>query len=415
MGRTIRYRKPIRPKPPEKVELSDKHLKLRIAATIIFLLLGASALAYAITGFISGGSGLREIKPEGAAGATCAEDFVFVYDVGSVKSASFERRALTAIYSEAAQTAYELFTVDAEIEGVANMWYINRHPNEDITVDPTLYDALLKADSSRLIYLGPVYSTYDNLFYMQSPDGASDFDPQLNEVLKEYFAEICEFAQDDSQISLEFLGENSLRLNVSQEYLSFAEYNEIDTFIDFYWLKNAFIADYLAKRVTEQGFTHGSIVSYDGFYRSLGPEGKFSFNIYRRMGDMIYTAAVMDCLDSEAVVYLRDYAVTVLDTKHYLVLPNGETRSPYLSLEDGFNRVAAEELIAHSKSADCAEIALRIAPLYIAETLDESALIALEGDGIDAIVFSGSELRHTAEKPALSYLDERYSEKRIVR
>ena len=58
-------------------------------------------------------------------------------------------------------------------------------------------------------------------------------------------------------------------MSVSDDYLAFAEKNFISDFIDFSWMKNAFITDYVADVMIDNGYTLGSLTSYDGFTRNL--------------------------------------------------------------------------------------------------------------------------------------------------
>lgn len=70
-------------------------------------------------------------------------------------------------------------------------------------------------------------------------------------------------------MNVELLGGNQVKLSVSDDYLAFAEKNFISDFIDFSWMKNAFITDYVADVMIDNGYTLGSLTSYDGFTRNL--------------------------------------------------------------------------------------------------------------------------------------------------
>ena len=72
-------------------------------------------------------------------------------------SAGGEAKALSLIYTDAAVKGYRLFNIDESFDDVTNLYDINQHPNEVMTVDPVLYDALKKVSDAncREIYLGP--------------------------------------------------------------------------------------------------------------------------------------------------------------------------------------------------------------------------------------------------------------------
>lgn len=397
MGRRMRGGMSHSVEPVQKIELTDKNIKLRLAAAVLFLIIGASAIAYGISGFLTGEAGWREIEVYSSAGVTCGEDFVFLYEVDDQESIRTQVRLVTTLYSDAAKTAYEIFNADVEIDGTANLWYINHHPNEEILVDEALYSALLQVDRNggRWIYLGPAYSVYDNLFYMASSDGAADFDPHLNSAIGELFQEICRFAGDPAAVSLEFMGENTLKLRVSEEYLEFAAEEELEDFIDFYWLKNAFIADYMADRLLAKGCTRGVISSYDGFVRCLDDRGTaFTYQIYHGQGGVATLSGTMQYSGPCSFVAFKSYPLNRQDYRHYLIFSDGSVRTPYLSPEDGLDRCSIEELTVYSSCTGCAEIALRVAPIYIADQFDVSALMSLEEASIYTIYWKEGEIQN---------------------
>lgn len=54
------------------------------------------------------------------------------------------RQRHSLIYTDAAVKGYRLFNIDESFDDVTNLYDINQHPNEVMTVDPVLYDALKK-------------------------------------------------------------------------------------------------------------------------------------------------------------------------------------------------------------------------------------------------------------------------------
>ena len=394
MGRTARGRREPHLPRVERIELSDSHVKVKMAAAVLLLVGGVALIVYSLVSFLSAEAGWQEIEADAGSELHCGEDFTFLYELGKGETAvNKEKRELTALYSDAARTAYEIFNIDFEMEGIANLWYINHHPNEEITVDLALYDAfsILSEDGGRWIYLGPAYSIYDNLFYMQSSDGAIDFDPRLNSYIGELFQEICEFAGDPKSVNLELLGNNTVRLNVSQEYLDFAAKEELEDFIDFYWLKNAFIADYIAEKLLSKGYARGVISSYDGFVRCLDEEGTaFTFKLYHAEGNVITAEGSLEYIGPRSFVTFKNYPLNPRDSRRYLLLADGTVRTPYLGLEDGLDRCAIGELTAYSRDGGCAEIALKMAFVYIADEFRADMLDSLADAGIYSVYWEDS-------------------------
>ena len=130
--------------PVTKIDLKDdKNNKFRLAAALLFLVIGAGLLAYAFTALLNGNSGWTEIKADSASELNCSEDFVFLYELGAGDtSATAENKAIRILYTDAVEKAYQLFNNDQSFDGVNNVYYINQHPNEVIEVDPVLYNAI---------------------------------------------------------------------------------------------------------------------------------------------------------------------------------------------------------------------------------------------------------------------------------
>ena len=403
MGRTVRGRREPHLPRVEKIELSDSNVKGRLTAAVLLLVVGVALIVYSFMKFLSSEVGWQEIEADAAGEFHCGGDFTFLYELGKGEIAvNSEKKELTALYSDAAKVAYEIFNADIEIAGTANLWYINHHPNEEISVDAALYNALSQVceNGGRWIYLGPAYSVYDNLFYMMSSDGAMDFDPHLNPYVGNLFQEICEWGSDPEAINLELLESDVVRLNVSREYLDFMAEEELEDFIDFYWLKNAFIADYIADRVLKAGYTHGVISSYDGFVRCFDESGTtFSYQLYHMQEGTAVLSASMEYTGPQSFVTFKSYPLNPRDFQHYLILSEGSVRTPYLSLEDGLDRCALEELTAYSSNMGCVEIALKTAPIYIADRLQESRLTSLTEIGIYAVYWDDGEVCNSGPLP----------------
>ena len=395
----------------ERIELSPTHIGLRLGFTILFLVIAVSAFAYGISTLFTADPGWQVIEASSSAAANCGGDFTLLYELGAGDlSATAEKKALVTVYTEAAVTAYRIFSADESFEGVTNVYELNRRPNEMLTVDGALYAAfqLLERYGDRSVYLGPVCELYDDLFFCREDWQTEDFDPYVNPAVAAYYAETAAYARDPESVRVELLGNNQVRLRVSEEYLAFAQDNGTSRFVDFFWLTNAFTADYLAQALADAGYTHGSISSYDGFIRNLDGRGlNYAVDLYDFDGGTVYPAGVMNYRGPRSMVYLRDYPLNGEDVRRMYRLQTGEVRTGYLSTEDGRCKSAAHDLIAYSDSAGCAEIALRIAPIYVADALDATALEGLAEAGIQSIRMENRVIRGTDAGLTLTDLYER--------
>ena len=397
----------------EKIQLSGEHLTLRLIAAAVFLVLGGTALAYALTQLLSPKPGWQTVEAGASGEANCGGEFVFLYELGAAGvSVSAENKALTRLYSDACGRMFQVFHTQESFEGVTNLRDVNLHPNETLTVDEVLYRAFetVQRYGDRTVYLGPVYERYNGLFSCTDDSQLTDFDPYLSEEVREEYAAAAAFANDPRSVDLRLLGDGRVCLYVSEEYLAYARQKEIGRYLDFGWLTNAFVIDYLAQVLAENGYTCGSISSYDGFVRNLdGRALEYALNLYDFSDGTIYPAGVMRYRGPRSMAYLRDYPLSAADGRRMYLLKSGEVRTGYLSAGDGRCRSAAHDLIAWSDTAGCAEIALRLAPVYVADTLDIPALEALADRGIHSVRMENRVICGTDPDLTLTDLCEGYS------
>lgn len=398
----------------EKIELSQEKTALRAVAAVVFLLIGVGALTYAVSQFFSTEPGWQTIQAGTSGGPTCGDDFVFLYEAGaSGRSARKEGRDLNELYTQACRTAFQLFHTELSFEGVVNLKEINDRPNEALEADPVLYRAFeaVREAGDRNVYLGPVYARYGDLFNCGDDSQLADFDPRLSPEVAEEYAAVAAYAGDPASIDVELLGDNQIRLRVSEEYLAYARENGIQRFLDFGWMKNAFIADYLADTLTENGFTNGSVSSVDGFARCLdGREGRYGLNLMGLLEDgRAVQAGTMEYQGPMSLVSLRSFPAAEGDEARYYRLKNGEIRTLYLDPANGLCRGAADFLAVYAGDWSCARLAMEAAPVFIAEDLDREALEGLSSEGISAVACQGRIIWASGPPSAVSGLYEGFT------
>ncbi len=376
-------------KPVEKIELSEEHKTVRLVLTILFALLAVAAITYGVMSLFTAQAGWQKIEAASKE-LNCAEDFTFYYRLGAGDaSATAENKSLSAVYGQASEYAFQQFTNDLEYTNVHNVRYINLHPNEDLKVDELLYKAfsLVAESGDRSIYLAPVYEQYMNLFTATDDVLAQEFDPYCNLNAASTYQELANFAQNPDAVNLVLLDNSSIRLYVSEEFLAYAEKNGITSFIDFTWMKNAFIADYLADSLISAGYTRGCLTSVDGFIRNLDGSGEtYAYNIAHRMGEYVYPAARMDYTGPVSLVCLKDYGFSsVHDRWRFYTYSNGDTRTLYLDTADGRCKNAIGSLVCYSEKQSCAELLLQMIPIYISDHFQPERLKPLTDEGVYTI------------------------------
>lgn len=384
----------------ERVELSEKNIKLRFAALILLVAVAISAVGYGVYLLVTQEPGWDVIEPAPAS-TSCASDFQLSYQLGMGETpAKTESRNINLLYSEAVVTAYQLFTEAESFDDVYNVRYLNEHPNEIVMLDPALYHAFEQIVNSgdRTIYLAPAYLRYNDLFDCTFDSQTVDFDPLVSDEVAAEYAEYAAYANDTTAVNLELLGENQVILSVSEEYQSFLQELECDTYLDFGWLKNAFLIDYLADTLTEAGYTNGTLRSVDGFTRFLGDgtEG-VGITLYDRVGSDVWSPGTAVFQKVSAAVTLRNYGLTTQDDDRFYQYEDGTIRAPYLDPTDALPKAAHADVLCHSETVGCAEMLLSILPLYVTDSFDTAAYSALTTRGIHTVYSDNSTVFHTDE------------------
>lgn len=381
-------------------ELSDKNRTVRWVLIIILLVIAAVSLTVGLMSALETPDGWQTVKVNPSE-LNCGDDFTLQYEYGAGEaSATAESKALQQLYGKIVVDAWKLFYNEAGSSELTGLYEISSHPNEEITVDSGLYTALeqVVASGSRALYLAPVYAEYDRVFYSENESIAKDCDPGQDDDQRAYVQTLAEFANDPKVIQLVLGGNNKVRLQVSEEYLTFARENEVRYLIDFGWLRNAFIADYIASVLIDNGFTNGYIASVDGFTRNLDQRGNgYSLNLFNRIENDIHLAAVMEYTAPKSLISLRNYPMHDLDYCRYYVFEDGRIVTAMIDPADGQSKTATDNLVSYSDKLGCGQLALSVMPVYVADTFSEDALNALVEQGIYSVWFNGKQLMHNQE------------------
>ena len=149
--------------PVTPVELSEKHVGLRIVAFVLLLLVGTGAMTYAVVTFINRANGWRTIEAGAVRGVSYDEEIVFEFNATNAA----EIKRLQTLYKSLMERVAPLFDADNGYDGINNIYYINNHPNEQIVVDELLYSAFEEINSYnfRTVFTGPFYEEYKSLFF----------------------------------------------------------------------------------------------------------------------------------------------------------------------------------------------------------------------------------------------------------
>lgn len=380
-----------------EIVLNEKNTKLRWFLVLVFFFIAAVAFGVGIVSLLNTDPGWQEIQANSTS-LNCSEDFILNYEfrAGDGDLATANKR-LNLLYTELTERGYSLFNPEAPTS-VGNLRAVNEAPNQAVTVEPELYRALSQVveKGNRTVYLAPVNAQYFQLFQCQSPAVAQTMDPTQNPEQAAWNQQLAEFASDPQSVQLELLPDHQVRLFVSQDYLAFAESYELDVFVDFGWMKNAFIADFIADALTENGFCNGYLVSFDGFTRNLDKEDtSFHQNFFDRLENEIYLPARVNYTAGASLVSMRNFPMSERDRWSYYAFPDSHIVTSYIDPADGMYKSATDHLLGYSTQMGCAQLAMELSRVYIAEKWDTEQVTELQKQGIFCLWAEGTSLRKT--------------------
>lgn len=395
-------------KPVTRIDLSGENFTLRWILVVLLILIAATCLVIGINSMMQTETGWTEIEVTSSE-INCSQDFRLHYELGvSGESATVENKLLSSLYSKATEDGYLIFSAHTAQDGMHNVAFLNDHLNETVTVDAHLYEALelIVRFGNRNIFMAPVNVEYSRVFSATSDPEAERFDPEKNPEIAAYVSELASYANDPDMISLELFGDNQVRLNVSDAYLAFAEAEEIEIFLDFSWMTNAFIIDYIADILADSGYTNGYLSSFDGFTRNLDSGDSYKLNLFDYHDGAVSVPAVMTYDQPISIVSLRSYPVTGEEKWHYYRFENGDVISIFADPTDGMDKCAAEDLTAYSYNSGCAEILMQMIPVFIADEFDVQKLNDLTALGIRAVWNEGKTVCYNDAELVLNLTEE---------
>lgn len=380
--------------PVTRIELSESNIKLRWIVIVVLLAVGAVSMFVGLSSLLNTEPGWQTVEAS-TKEANCSADFAFQYDFSQAGGgASMAYKQLTNLYTEATVKAHKLFSSQVREDTLHNIAYLNDHVNEPVTVEKELYEALslLATYGSRQPFMAPAVVEYNRVFLCENEEEAVLYAPTRDAETVQWLAELGRFLSDPEMIRLELIREDQVQLTVSEEYLDFARENEIETLFDLGWMKNAFVADYLASVLAENGYVHGYLASFDGFTRNLDDRGTaYSFNIFDRKQSGVNMPAVMTYEAPMSLVSLRSYPMNQQDRWHYYAFSDGEILNLMLNPETGLPMNAAENLVCYG-SFTCGEILLRAEKVFVADALDTAALMAMAEEEMYSLWFEDWQL-----------------------
>lgn len=356
MSRSARRREPAHPK-VERIELNGKNVPLRVVLMIAALALAVVSFGTFLSDLMNVEAGWSVVEPTDPK-TLAYQDFVLSYNLGAgEESAKSEQKAISALFTQTLDEASSALS-RYQLEGANNLYTLNAQPNTDITVSPVLYHAFELLQGCRYIYCAPMMDRYDSVFTSTYDEEAELYDPAKDEPTARFVREVAVFAADPEAIQVKLLADNTLRLEVSQEYLDYAQENEIGCLVDLGLLRNAFLCDAVADGMAEAGYRNGVVSTLDGYTRNLY-EDEFALNLFDYEDGAAKVLGAVSYVSPAALVSFRAFpAVEDYDDTRFYRYADGTMVTPFLG-SNGLSGSVCASLTTLSYDDAVAPLAIR--------------------------------------------------------
>lgn len=169
----------------KNLEVSDKHVGLKVFLFIVFLVIAVSAFSYGVTLIGKKESGYQSISgsssSQGSEVATFAKEISFShYFEGTSNSIKKEVRTLQKVYTSILYDVCRQLDAENTYEGAVSLGALNSNLGVAVSVSPELYAVLKDAYSRTLekknfnMFAGALYAEWKSILIL---DDASEFDP----------------------------------------------------------------------------------------------------------------------------------------------------------------------------------------------------------------------------------------------
>lgn len=353
-------------KPMEEIEVSGKHIKLRVVAFVLALIVGITAFGVGIRQIANREPGYYEITAVRDETAPLYSNGISLYCYFGGESSAIKEKlqASEALYSEALGRIYRLLDPRETYDGYVNLATLNQHPGETMALPEELFfaltDALERTEGQAYSVLnGAMRDLWQELLYLEEPE---TFDPLCNEEQRARFQAVFDALTVPDAIRLQVVdaAAHTVRLEVSDALAAVLEKYEVEgPLLDLGSLREAYILQYVRDRLVAAGFLRGYLKTQRGLSLMLPEteEGKQLLSGY--VDGTSQDAAYVSLNDGAACCALRAFSVG--DPGYYVV--DGVLRHPNLGDVGDIARQLLTVWIV-SPTGDVVDAAVKAAVLF---------------------------------------------------
>lgn len=373
----------------KNLEVSDKHIGLKVVLFIVFLVIAVSAFSYGVTLIGKKESGYQSISvsssSQGSEVATFAKEISFShYFEGTSNFIKKEVRTLQKGYTSILYDVCRQLDAENTYEGAVSLGALNSNLGVAVSVSPELYAVLKDAYSRTLekknfnMFAGALYAEWKSILIL---DDASEFDPLNNEYMTYRIGEIAKEVSDLSNFTLEFLDDSTCTVlfDVSEHYLAFSSEFELSSVIlDLNLMANAYKLSLLAQELEALGYKNGYLVSNDGLVVTLSETFEQSFVLYgieneNPLSSNIVERGAVAVSGAASKVYMSAFAFG----SYYNATVNGHLRNLFFDTTTGESHevILSCTIISNDTSDETSSIVENMANLlYLCSLSSKSAV-----------------------------------------
>ena len=381
----------------DSIEISKKHLPLRIAFFVLALLAAVAAFTYGVKRLTGNEPGVAVVsaKANGDAPLYAANFRLTCHFSGSGRDIRLRKNEISDCYSNSLAFIYKLLdpeTVYAGYEGT--LADLNLHPNEPVQLPQTLFDILSDAllrherEEGYSLYAAPFLREWERICYTEDPEA---FDPLTNPDIRARLEEIARRCLRPEDCRLEILDAQTrtVILRVEQSYLDFLEEYEITApILDLNALKEAYMLRYAAAALEARGFSDGYLATAGGLTLSLSGDKTGDWAIYSCVDGMGVIAGALPASPGMAGSLLRAYPLSPEDPGFYRL--DGLLRSPWLLPGKDWGEACVRSLLVMQLGGDPVDCCAESLRLAAAESPADLSLLAAESPA-DLLVWTPAE------------------------
>ena len=245
----------------EEIEVSGKHLKLRIAAFVLAVIVGVSAFAVAFRQMANREPGYYEITATRDETAPLYPNGVSLYCYFSGTSSVIKEKLMRseALYSESLARIYRLLEPRQTFDGYVNLATLNQRPGEAVALPAELFEVLMdvQARAEGLLSVpfdGALRGIWQELLYLSEPQA---FDPLRDEGQRDRMEAVKAALSSPDAIRLEVVDPSTytVRLEVSDALSAVLREYEVEApLVDLGPLREAYTLRYVGNRLVKEGF-----------------------------------------------------------------------------------------------------------------------------------------------------------------